>query len=224
MDELDETTIPDERLELLFTCCHPALAMEAQVALTLRALGGLSTEEIARAFLTSPETMKRRLSRAKVKIKAAGISSSASSRPPAPGAPRRRAGGALPDLQRGLTGPRRPRRGGDPAGGQVRWEPGRADEAESARIAAPDAAGTDARASGEVQGWRDQLSVPTEIAPLGISRARSICGRAGDRGFALRGRGAYLLQAAIALSRAPRRDLLSWNGIQLASDAVLGAP
>jgi RNA polymerase sigma factor (sigma-70 family) len=72
-DELDETRIPDERLELMFTCCHPALATEAQVALTLRALGGLSTEEIARAFLVATETMKRRLSRAKAKIKAAGI-------------------------------------------------------------------------------------------------------------------------------------------------------
>jgi RNA polymerase sigma-70 factor, ECF subfamily len=69
----DETTIPDERLELVFTCCHPALATEAQVALTLRALGGLTTEEIAAAFLVAPETMKRRLSRAKAKIKAAGI-------------------------------------------------------------------------------------------------------------------------------------------------------
>ena len=69
----DEGAIPDERLELLFTCCHPALALEAQVALTLRALGGLTTEEIARAFIVAPETMKRRLSRAKAKIKAAGI-------------------------------------------------------------------------------------------------------------------------------------------------------
>jgi RNA polymerase sigma-70 factor (ECF subfamily) len=68
-----EMTIPDERLELLFTCCHPALALDAQVALTLRALGGLGTEEIARAFLVSPETMKRRLTRAKTKIKTAGI-------------------------------------------------------------------------------------------------------------------------------------------------------
>ncbi|HWX75355.1 MAG TPA: DUF6596 domain-containing protein, partial [Solirubrobacteraceae bacterium] len=58
---------------LLFTCCHPALATEAQVALTLRALGGLTTEEIARAFLVTPEAMKRRLSRAKAKIKTAGI-------------------------------------------------------------------------------------------------------------------------------------------------------
>ena len=73
VDEIDETTIKDERLELIFTCCHPALATEAQVALTLRALGGLTTEEIARAFLVSEETMKRRLSRAKAKIKAAGI-------------------------------------------------------------------------------------------------------------------------------------------------------
>ncbi len=72
-DEMDDATIADERLELIFTCCHPALAIEGQVALTLRALGGLSTEEIARAFLVSEETMKRRLSRAKAKIKATGI-------------------------------------------------------------------------------------------------------------------------------------------------------
>jgi RNA polymerase sigma-70 factor, ECF subfamily len=71
--DIEETTIPDERLELVFTCCHPALAAEAQVALTLRALGGLTTEEIAAAFLVTPETMKRRLSRAKAKIKTAGI-------------------------------------------------------------------------------------------------------------------------------------------------------
>jgi RNA polymerase sigma-70 factor (ECF subfamily) len=69
----EPSAIPDERLELVFTCCHPALAPEAQVALTLRALGGLTTEEIAGAFLVTPETMKRRLSRAKAKIKAAGI-------------------------------------------------------------------------------------------------------------------------------------------------------
>jgi RNA polymerase sigma-70 factor (ECF subfamily) len=70
---LDDSTIPDERLELIFTCCHPALAVEAQVALTLRTLGGLTTVEIARAFLVSEETMKRRISRAKVKIKATAI-------------------------------------------------------------------------------------------------------------------------------------------------------
>jgi RNA polymerase sigma-70 factor (ECF subfamily) len=72
--EEDETaTIPDERLELIFTCCHPALATEAQVALTLRTLGGLTTEEIARAFLVGEPAMAQRLVRAKRKIKAAGI-------------------------------------------------------------------------------------------------------------------------------------------------------
>jgi RNA polymerase sigma-70 factor (ECF subfamily) len=72
-DEMNETSFPDERLELIFTCCHPALGLEAQVALTLRALGGLRTDEIARAFLVPEETMKRRLSRAKRKITDAGI-------------------------------------------------------------------------------------------------------------------------------------------------------
>jgi RNA polymerase sigma-70 factor, ECF subfamily len=72
-DDVDETTIPDERLELVFTCCHPALALDAQVALTLRTLGGLRTDEIARAFLVPEETMAKRLVRAKRKIKAAGI-------------------------------------------------------------------------------------------------------------------------------------------------------
>ena len=67
------STIPDERLELIFTCCHPALATEAQVALTLRTMGGLSTEEIARAFVVPRETMAKRLVRAKKKIAAAGI-------------------------------------------------------------------------------------------------------------------------------------------------------
>jgi RNA polymerase sigma-70 factor (ECF subfamily) len=70
---MDETPIPDERLKLLFTCCHPALALEARVALTLRTLGGLDTAEIARAFLVTTPTMNQRLTRAKTKIRAAGI-------------------------------------------------------------------------------------------------------------------------------------------------------
>ncbi len=65
--------VPDDRLRLMYTCCHPALAPEAQVALTLRTLGGLTTEEIARAFLASPATMAQRLVRAKSKIKEAKI-------------------------------------------------------------------------------------------------------------------------------------------------------
>jgi RNA polymerase sigma-70 factor (ECF subfamily) len=73
-DRMDEqSTFPDERLELIFTCCHPALALDAQVALTLRTLGGLTTAEIARAFLVPEPTMAQRLVRAKRKISAAGI-------------------------------------------------------------------------------------------------------------------------------------------------------
>jgi RNA polymerase sigma-70 factor (ECF subfamily) len=72
-DTVDATTFPDERLELVFTCCHPALATDAQVALTLRTLGGLSTDQIARAFLVGEPTMAQRLVRAKRKIKTAGI-------------------------------------------------------------------------------------------------------------------------------------------------------
>jgi RNA polymerase sigma-70 factor (ECF subfamily) len=70
---MDAVQFPDERLELVFTCCHPALATEAQVALTLRTLGGLTTGEIARAFLVPEATMAQRLVRAKRKITAAGI-------------------------------------------------------------------------------------------------------------------------------------------------------
>jgi len=73
LDEMLDQELPDERLRLVFTCCHPALAQHAQVALTLSTLGGLSTGEIARAFLTGETTMAQRLVRAKRKIKQAGI-------------------------------------------------------------------------------------------------------------------------------------------------------
>src|SRR5512139_1145100 len=71
--DLSDAGIPDERLRLIFTCCHPALALEAQVALALRTLCGLTTEEIARAFLVAPPTLAQRLVRAKRKIADAGI-------------------------------------------------------------------------------------------------------------------------------------------------------
>jgi RNA polymerase sigma-70 factor, ECF subfamily len=70
--EMDDS-LPDDRLKLMFTCCHPALALEAQVALTFHTLGGLSTQEVARAFLVSEPTMAQRLARARRKIKDAGI-------------------------------------------------------------------------------------------------------------------------------------------------------
>jgi RNA polymerase sigma-70 factor (ECF subfamily) len=70
--EMDDS-FPDDRLKLMFTCCHPALALEAQVALTLHTLGGLSTQEVARAFLVPTPTMAQRLARARRKIRDAGI-------------------------------------------------------------------------------------------------------------------------------------------------------
>src|SRR5690606_25620590 len=71
--EIDMEAIPDDRLKLMFTCCHPSLALETQVALTLHTLGGLSTPEIARAFLVPVPTMAQRLARARSKIRNAGI-------------------------------------------------------------------------------------------------------------------------------------------------------
>ena len=72
-EESEMESIPDDRLKLMFTCCHPSLALEAQVALTLHALGGLSTPEVARAFLVPVPTMAQRLARARAKIRNAGI-------------------------------------------------------------------------------------------------------------------------------------------------------
>jgi len=72
-DQLEPDAFPDERLELLFTCCHPALSMEAQVALTLRTLGGLTTADVARAFLVPEPTMAQRIVRAKKKVREARI-------------------------------------------------------------------------------------------------------------------------------------------------------
>ena len=117
----DESAIVDDRLRLIFTCCHPALGMPLHVALTLRALGGLTTGEIARAFLVAEPTMGKRIVRAKRKIADAHISLPRAGRRGAPRPASRRAAGGVPDLQRGLRGdggrsarPRRALRRGDP--------------------------------------------------------------------------------------------------------------
>ena len=112
--------VEDDRLRLVFTCCHPALAMEARVALTLRLLGGLTVPEIARAFLVQETTMARRITRAKARSRRHTFPTGCPGRRH-PRAARRRARGRLPRLQRGLSGrrggrpgARRPHRRGDP--------------------------------------------------------------------------------------------------------------
>ena len=193
-DDVDETTIPDERLELVFTCCHPALALDAQVALTLRTLGGLQTEEIARAFLVPEATMAKRLVRAKRKIKAAGIPFRV---PPAHLLPDRLAAVlAVVYLifNEGYGGR------GDLAAEAIRL--GRAlaelmpDEPEVHGLLAlmlVNDARRDARfADGTVVLLRDQDRSLWDVDQIAEGRA------ALDRALALGGRGPYVLQAAIA--------------------------
>jgi RNA polymerase sigma-70 factor (ECF subfamily) len=193
-DDVDETTIPDERLELVFTCCHPALALDAQVALTLRTLGGLRTDEIARAFLVPEETMAKRLVRAKRKIKTARIPFRV---PPAHLLPDRLAAVLTVVyliFNEGYGGR------GDLAAEAIRL--GRAlaelmpDEPEVQGLLAlmlVNDARRDARfADGAVVLLRDQDRSLWDAAQIATGRA------ALERALALGGRGPYVLQAAIA--------------------------
>jgi RNA polymerase sigma-70 factor (ECF subfamily) len=196
-DRVDETTFPDERLELVFTCCHPALSTEAQVALTLRTLGGLTTDEIAATFLVPEATMAQRLVRAKRKIKAAGIPFRI---PPAHLLPDRLAAVlAVVYLifNQGYSAP--PTRGDLTA--EALWL-GRAlaelmpDEPEVHGLLAMmlllDARRAARVRDGELVLLEDQDRALWDTAQIGAGRAVL------DRALALRGRGPYVVQAAIA--------------------------
>jgi RNA polymerase sigma-70 factor, ECF subfamily len=191
---VNDSAIPDERLELLFTCCHPALALEAQVALTLRTLGGLSTEEIARAFLVPEATMTKRLVRAKQKIKTAGIPF----RVPPPHVLPERLVAVLAVIylifNEGYGGR------GELASEAIRLGPALAelmpDEAEAHGLLALmllNDARRDARfADGTVVLLRDQDRTLWDFAQIDEGRATL------ERALALGARGPYVLQAAIA--------------------------
>jgi RNA polymerase sigma-70 factor (ECF subfamily) len=218
---MDETVIADERLELLFACCHPALATDAQVALTLRALGGLTTEEIARAFIVSPETMKRRLTRAKAKIKVAGIPFSV---PPAHLLPERLV--ALLAIvylifNEGYGGRL------DLASEAIRL--GRVlaelmpDEAEVHGLLAlmllHDSRRHARRVDGELVLLADQDRSLWNLEQVRAGRVEL------DRGLALRGRGPYLLQAAIAsLQAQDNPDWAQIAALYAELEALTGSP
>jgi RNA polymerase sigma-70 factor (ECF subfamily) len=194
-DEIDDAAIPDERLELIFTCCHPALSLEAQVALTLRALGGLTTEEIARAFLVPKPTMAKRLVRATRKISVAGLPFRV---PPAHLLPDRLAAVlAVVYLifNEGYGGR------GDLAAEAIRL--GRAlaelmpDEPEVHGLLALMLV-TDARRDARVEDGAVVLLADQDRSLWDLDQIEE--GRAAlNRALALRGRGAYVLQAAIAV-------------------------
>jgi RNA polymerase sigma-70 factor, ECF subfamily len=220
MDD-DGTEIPDERLELLFTCCHPALALDAQVALTLRTLGGLTTPEIARAFLVPEATMAQRLVRAKRKIKQAGIPFRV---PPAHLLPDRLAAVlAVVYLifNEGFSGR------GDLAAEAIRLGEALAqlmpDEPEAHGLLAlmllHDARRPARFRDGELVLLDDQDRTlwDTEL----IARGRATL----DRALALRGRGPYVLQAAIAsLHAAQPRDWPQIAALYGELSRVTGSP
>ena len=239
-DEHDETdtsgprigrrrdAIPDDRLRLIFTCCHPALAREAQVALTLRLVCGVTTGDIAQAFLVSEPTMAARLTRAKKKISAAhipyrvpagrGAAGPARRRPHRhPPAVHHRAHGAV----RGATGARGPGRAGDGPGPDAAGL--MPDERGGARAAGVAAAHR--RPARDPHGCRRSAAAARGAGPLALgqgrhrggapARPRRRCGAATP--------GRFALQAAIAAlhAQAPSYDETDWQQILVLYDELL---
>ncbi|HEX3238563.1 MAG TPA: sigma-70 family RNA polymerase sigma factor [Solirubrobacterales bacterium] len=220
-EPMDPTNFPDERLELIFTCCHPALATEAQVALTLRTLGGLTTTEIARAFLVPEPTMAQRLVRAKAKIKAAGIPFRV---PPDHQLPERIAAVAAVVYLIFNQG-----YGGDGELGAEALRLGRAlaalmpDEPEAQALLAlmllHDARRAARLRDGELVLLADQDSALWDREQIAAGQA------ALDRALALRGRGPYVLQAAIAsLHASEPRDWPQIAALYGELSALTGSP
>ena len=171
-----DDSIPDDRLKLMFTCCHPALALEAQVALTLHTLGGLSTQEVARAFLVPVPTMAQRLARARTQNPRRRHPLSRAARRSAARTAGRAAGGHLPDLQRGVLRPRMRRyahpartvRGSDPPGPRAGRAAARATQRRGARPAGADAAARFAARDAARRGGRARPARRTGSQPAGI--------------------------------------------------------
>jgi RNA polymerase sigma-70 factor, ECF subfamily len=220
-EDMDDDAFPDERLELLFTCCHPALSLDAQVALTLRTLGGLTTDQIARAFLVPEATMAQRLVRAKRKIAAAGIPF----RVPPPHLLPDRLSAVLATIylifNQGYTS------GGTLTGEAIRLGTALTvlmpDEPEPLGLLALMLL-QDARRDARFRGGRLVLLADQDRS---LWNGRQItAGRAAlDRAIALHGHGPYLLQAAIAALHAePERDWAQIAALYADLATITGSP
>ena len=221
-DDIDESGIEDDRLRLIFTCCHPALPLEGRVALTLRTLAGLTTAEIARAFLVPEPTMAKRLVRAKGKIAGARIPYRVPPAASAARAHRRGARGALSALQRGVRRHRRPGahprpavRRGDSARPRAQWPHAR--RARGGRPAGADAVSR--TPAGERGSTRRATWSPsrTRTAPCGTAPRSTRPARVCRRRCATAGPGPYQLQAAIAACHADAADVADTDWGQIAS-------